>query len=75
MEDQQRNVEQPGGEAERVAREIQARPHVLMRLAENSLTVADSLRDNYLRNTATFVGHLRRAIRLADKGKRDDPPL
>jgi hypothetical protein len=37
-----------------------------MKLAENSLTVAESLRDNYFKNTAQFVAHLRGAIREQD---------
>lgn len=47
-------------------------PHLLMRLAENALTVAESLRDNYFRNTATFVASLRQAIHLGQQGKRTD---
>jgi hypothetical protein len=42
-------------------------PHLLSRLAENSLTVADSLRSNYFNNTAKFVGHLRGSIRRDTK--------
>ncbi len=57
------------------AREIQEQPHILLRLAENSLTVADSLRNNYFRNTATFVSHLRRAIEAAGAGQRPESPL
>jgi hypothetical protein len=41
-----------------------------MRLAENALRVAESLRDNYFKNTATFVASLRRSIHLASEGKR-----
>jgi len=44
-------------------------PHLLSRLAENSLTVADSLRSNYFNNTAKFVGHLRGSIRRDTRGK------
>jgi hypothetical protein len=46
-----------------------------MKLAENSLTVAESLRDNYFKNTAQFVAHLRGAMRAAAAGKRPDPLL
>src|SRR5260370_13277876 len=46
-----------------------------MRLAENALTVAESLRNNYFKNTTTFVAHLRGAIHQAATGKRVDPPL
>lgn len=45
-----------------VAAELQRQPHLLMRLAENSLTVADGLRDNYFRNTARFVADIRKAV-------------
>ncbi|MEA2596211.1 MAG: acetyl-CoA synthetase, partial [Thermomicrobiales bacterium] len=33
-----------------------------MRLAENALVVAEGLRDNYFKNTAAFVSHLRKAM-------------
>jgi hypothetical protein len=46
-----------------------------MRLAENSLTVAESLRNNYFKNTAQFVRHLRLALYQASQGLRPDPPL
>jgi hypothetical protein len=46
-----------------------------MKLAENSLTVAESLRDNYFKNTAKFVAHLRGAMRMAGAGKRSDSIL
>ena len=49
--------------------ELQRQPHILMRLAENALTVAESLRDNYFQNTARFVTALRRSIYLADQGR------
>lgn len=48
--------------ADMVGGEMQRRPIVLFQLAENSLRVAESLRDNYFRNTARFVAALRRAI-------------
>jgi hypothetical protein len=37
---------------ESVREDLQRQPHLLMKLAENSLTVAESLRDNYFKNTA-----------------------
>lgn len=46
-----------------------------MQLAENSLTVAESLRGNYLNNTAKFVSHLRGAMYQASLGKRHESPL
>lgn len=42
--------------------DVQRQPHVLLQLAENTLSVAESLRDNYFRNTAKFVATLRRAM-------------
>src|SRR5262245_29812092 len=54
-----------------VEAELQRQPHILMKLAENSLTVANSLRDNYFRNTARFVSDVRRAIQQ----KRPQPIL
>jgi hypothetical protein len=58
-----------------VEAELQRQPHVLMKLAENSLTVARSLRDNYFRNTARFVSQVRRAIAEAARGERAQPVL
>lgn len=49
--------------ASAVEAELQRQPHILLKLAENSLTVANSLRDNYFKNTARFVSDVRRAIR------------
>jgi hypothetical protein len=60
---------------EAVRLELQRRPHLLLRLAENALTVADSLRENYFRNTAAFIAALRKAGRLATLGKREDAIL
>lgn len=45
------------------------RPHLFLRLVENTLTVAQSLRDNYFRSTAQFVADLRRSL------DRPDPPM
>jgi hypothetical protein len=58
-----------------VQAELQRQPHILLKLAENSLTVAQSLRDNYFKNTAHFVSDVRRAIRHAQEGTRADPIL
>lgn len=55
---------------EGVQQELQGQPHLLMRLAENALTVAENLRDNYFKNTARFVASLRQAVKLARDGKR-----
>jgi hypothetical protein len=48
-----------------VAESLQRQPHLFMRLLQNSLTVAESLRDNYFKNTATFVADLKRRMRLS----------
>ncbi len=45
-----------------VREDLQRQPHLFMRLAENALTVAESLRGNYFANTAKFVSALRRAM-------------
>lgn len=65
----------PGRRAtvEAVSAELQRRPHVLLQLAENALTVAESLRDNYFRNTASFIADLRKAAFHAETGKREHP--
>jgi len=44
---------------------IQRQPHLYLRLIQNSLTVAESLRRNYFKNTAEFVRLLRSKVRLA----------
>src|SRR5947209_10528185 len=58
-----------------VVAELQRQPHILLKLAENSLTVAKSLRDNYFKNTAHFVSDVRRAIQHSQEGTRPDPIL
>lgn len=58
-----------------VREELQRQPHLLIRLAENALTVAESLRDNYFKNTAKFVAALRKAMHMASAGRRPDSPL
>src|SRR5262245_26680670 len=55
--------------------ELQRHPHILMKLAEHSLTVAQSIRDNYFRNTARFVSDVRRAISQTERGERPAPVL
>src|SRR4051812_6452897 len=50
-----------------VRQALQQQPYLLFRLAENALTVADSLRNNYFANTALFISHLRRAIRRSSE--------
>jgi NurA domain len=60
---------------EGVRDDLQRQPHLLMKLAENSLTVAESLRGNYFHNTAKFVSALRRSIYDVTQGKRPDSIL
>jgi hypothetical protein len=54
-----------------VITDLQNQPHLMIKLQENALLVAESLRDNYFANTAKFVTILRRAMREADLGKRE----
>ena len=58
-----------------VREEIQRQPHIFTKLAENALTVAESLRDNYFKNTAEFVANLRRAVNQYETGTRSEPIL
>jgi hypothetical protein len=58
-----------------VREDLQRQPHLLMKLAENALTVAESLRNNYFKNTASFITHLRRAMAAATRGVRTEPIL
>lgn len=58
-----------------VREDLQRQPHILMKLAENSFTVAESLRDNYFKNTAKFVRELRRVMYASIQGKRSEPIL
>lgn len=45
-----------------VQADLERAPQLLLRLAENSLIVAESVRDNYIRNTAQFVHDLRKSL-------------
>ncbi len=58
-----------------VQEDLQRQPHLFVRLAENALTVAESLRGNYFKNTATFIAALRKAIADTQQGRRTDPIL
>ena len=60
---------------EAVREDLQRQPHLFMRLAENALTVAESLRGNYFKNTAKFVAALRKAMQDSSQGKRTDAIL
>jgi hypothetical protein len=58
-----------------VKEDLQRQPHLFMKLAENALTVAESLRNNYFANTAKFVHHLRLAMNKSAQGERAEPIL
>jgi hypothetical protein len=51
---------------ESVQQDLQQHPLIFMRLAENGLTVAESLRGNYFHNTAQFIRALRMAVRRGE---------
>lgn len=53
-----------------VRQELQQQPYILLRLAENAMSVAESLRNNYFTNTAKFVSHLRAANSRDKPGER-----
>lgn len=47
---------------EGVQADLRRQPHLMLKLAENALTVAENLRDNYFRNTTKFIKHLRQRV-------------
>jgi hypothetical protein len=47
---------------EGVRADLQRQPHLMLKLAENALSVAENLRNNYFKNTTTFVKHLRQRV-------------
>jgi len=57
---------------EKLLEDLQRQPHITIKLAQNALLVAESLRDNYFKNTAQFVKHLRGAMLQAARGERKD---
>jgi len=58
-----------------VREDLQHQPHLLIQLAENAFTVAESLRNNYFNNTAKFVRDLRQAIYRAAIDNHQEPML
>lgn len=75
MNDHKNNTKRLSEES--VQEELQTHPHLLAALAQNALTVAESLRDNHFRKTAKFVTDLRKAIARSDEpllnlGRVDD---
>lgn len=67
--------EQPGPVGEELVQALLSQPLLLVRLAANALAVAESLRENYFRNTARFIGDLRRALRAFAEGRRAEVPV
>ncbi|MCS7012129.1 MAG: hypothetical protein RMI34_12410 [Chloroherpetonaceae bacterium] len=47
---------------EGVKKDLQRQPSIMLKLAENALQVAESLRGNYFNNTAKFIAALRKAM-------------
>jgi hypothetical protein len=58
-----------------VIKDFQQQPHLFLRLTENALTVAESLRHNYFRNTTEFIRTLRRSVDRAAERQSPDPVL
>jgi hypothetical protein len=58
---------------EEVRADLQRQPQLWLKLAENALTVAESLRDNYFKNTSKFVTALR--LQMARARNQGSDPL
>ncbi len=58
-----------------VLEDLRQQPQLMMGLVEKSLLVAENLRNNYCRNTAYFISHLRRAMERDNKGEQESPIL
>ncbi len=58
-----------------VQEDLLRQPQLMMKIMEKSLLVAENLRDNYYRNTACFITHLRQAIDQTNRGTRENPIL
>lgn len=60
-----------------VLEDFHKQPQLMMKLAENSLLVAENLRNNYFHNTARFISDLRRrmVIDTANTETNDNPIL
>lgn len=50
-----------------IAASLQRQPHIFLRLMQNSLMVAESLRDNYFKNTTRFVSHLKQPMQIDNR--------
>ena len=60
---------------EQVLQDFYRQPHLFMRLAENALTVSESLRNNYFKNTTAFVTDLRKTMVQTADGRRREALL
>ena len=61
--------------AQAVQEDLQRQPHLMLRLAENALTVAESLRDNYFYNTSKLIASMRLAIAEGVSERWSEPVL
>ena len=58
-----------------VQQDLLRQPQLMMKIVEKSLLVAENLRNNYFRNTACFISHLRRAMDEVSRGERESSIL
>jgi len=61
--------------AQETTQEMAKRPHIFVALAQNALTVAHSLRDNYFRNTAALVARFREHLTKCTESSKGGKPL
>src|SRR5436305_331770 len=70
MKEQDVDRQHPRPSEQGVEEDLRRQRHLFMRLAENALFVAESLRGNYFDNTAKFVSHLRKTMKQSDRTER-----
>ena len=58
-----------------VQEDLLRQPELMMKIVEKTLSVAKNLRDNYFRNTARFISHLRRAMNRDNKEEQESSIL
>ena len=58
-----------------VQEDLLRQPQLMMKIVEKTLLVAKNLRDNYFRNTARFISHLRRAMNRDNKEEQESSIL
>ena len=58
-----------------VQEDLLRQPQLMMKIVEKTLSVAENLRDNYFRNTARFISHLRRAMDRDNKEEQENSIL